>query len=513
MAEIDRTNALAERLRADTLSALELFAVYLGERLGLYRALADGEPVTSIELATRTGIAERYIREWLEHHAANGLIEVDDQTAERLSRRYHLPPEHVPVLADVDDLRYQAHRGIDVARAARSLPDVVDAYRAGGAPPPILWEPEGRAESNRPTYLNLLGTQWLPSIPDVDRRLRAEPPARIADVACGMGWSSIAMALAYPAVSVHGFDLDEDAIEAARRYAEREGVSERVTFSVSDASDPGLAGRFDLVTILEALHDMTRPVEALRVARAMLADGGSVLVGDEPVGESFTAPAPEADQYAYGWSLVACLPAAMGDPETAATGTVMRPGTLRRYAADAGFRKVEIPIETDDWRFYRLIPEWDVEPIRHTVTVRRDLEGSFDLFTEQMGSWWPLDAYSRAVSEFEGEGLHAVRLEFQARAGGSILEHMSDGRSLPWGEVIAWHPPHSVLMAWRPHSSPEPPTEVEVRFTAREDGTLIELEHRGWERLSEDFRAGLYGIYARGWITTLERYATAATSG
>jgi uncharacterized protein YndB with AHSA1/START domain len=150
------------------------------------------------------------------------------------------------------------------------------------------------------------------------------------------------------------------------------------------------------------------------------------------------------------------------------------------------------------------------EPIRRTVTVRRDPEVAFHLFTEQMGSWWPLDAYSRAVSEFEGEGLHVARLEFQARMGGSILEHMSDGRILPWAEVIAWHPPHSVVMAWRPHSSPQPPTEVDVRFTAREDGTLVQLEHRGWERLSEDFRAGLYGIYARGWITTLERYAAAA---
>jgi SAM-dependent methyltransferase len=357
MAQTDPAGALAERIRANTMSALELFSLYLGKRLGLYRALADDGPATSTELAARTGTAERYIREWLEHHAANGFLEVDDPAADPLARRYHLPPEHVPVLADEDDIRYQAHRGIDIARAARSLPDVVEAYRTGGAPPPLRWEPEGRADSNRPTYLNLLGSEWLPSIPDVDRRLRADPPARIADVACGMGWSSIAMARAYPTVSVHGFDLDEDAIAAARGHAEREGVSERVGFSVSDASDPGLAGRFDLVTILEALHDMTRPVEALRVARTMLAEGGSVLVGDEPVGETFTAPAPEADRYAYGWSLVACLPAAMGDPETAATGTVMRPDTVRRYAADAGFSTVEIPIETQDWRFYRLRPE------------------------------------------------------------------------------------------------------------------------------------------------------------
>jgi hypothetical protein len=130
-----------------------------------------------------------------------------------------------------------------------------------------------------------------------------------------------------------------------------------VSIAAADALDPNLAGTFDLVTILEALHDMTRSVEALRVARAMLVGGGSVIVADEPVEEAFSAPAPETDRYAYGWSLVACLPAAMGDPETAATGTVMRPDTLRLYASDAGFREVEIlPIPTDHWRFYRLHP-------------------------------------------------------------------------------------------------------------------------------------------------------------
>ena len=152
-----------------------------------------------------------------------------------------------------------------------------------------------------------------------------------------------------------------------------------------------------------------------------------------------------------------------------------------------------------------------VEPIRHMVTVRGVPERAFELFTEQMGTWWPVESYSRAVSEFEH--VRVAELEFQARMGGSVLEHLSDGRILPWAEVIAWHPPHSVVMAWRPHSSPEPPTEVEVTFTERGDGTLVELEHRGWERLSEDFRAGLYDTYARGWITTLRCFAAAADRG
>ena len=155
--------------------------------------------------------------------------------------------------------------------------------------------------------------------------------------------------------------------------------------------------------------------------------------------------------------------------------------------------------------------EAPVKPIRQTVTVRSDPERAFELFTEQIGTWWPVDAYSRAVSEFENEEVQVARLEFQARMGGRILEHTSDGRILPWAEVIAWHPPHSITMAWRPHSEPEPPTEVEVTFTPQDGGTLVELEQRGWERLSQAFREGLYEIYARGWITTLGRFAAAAT--
>ena len=129
----DRTQALVDRLRANTLGALELYTLYLGERLGLYRALADGEPVTSSELAERTITAERYVREWLEQHAASGLLDVDDPAAEPLARRYRMPPEHVPVLADPDHLLYDAYKGVDIVRAARLLPDLVEAFRSGGA--------------------------------------------------------------------------------------------------------------------------------------------------------------------------------------------------------------------------------------------------------------------------------------------------------------------------------------------------------------------------------------------
>ena len=116
------------------------------------------------------------------------------------------------MLVDRDDVRFGAYRAIDIVRAARPLPDLVDAFRTGTAPPSLPWEPEGRAADNRAVYLAYLGNQWLPAIADIDRRLRADPPARVADFACGLGWSSIAIARAYRLVTVYGFDLDTAAI-------------------------------------------------------------------------------------------------------------------------------------------------------------------------------------------------------------------------------------------------------------------------------------------------------------
>jgi 2-polyprenyl-3-methyl-5-hydroxy-6-metoxy-1,4-benzoquinol methylase len=346
---------LSNRLFRNAVGALELYTVYVGERLGLYRTLAEVGPATSRQLAARTGTTERYVREWLEHHATAGLVDVDDVTAEPLERRYFLPPDHVAVLADPDHPQYQGYKGVELVRAARPLPDVVTAFRTGGAPPPLPWEPEGRAEVNRAVFLNYLGTTWLPAIPDINSRLRAAPPAHVADIACGSGWSSIAMANAYPMITVDGFDLDSDVVAAATQNSADEGVADRVAFRVADAST--VSGEYDLVTIIEALHDMSRPVEALAAARSMLCRGGCVIVVDERTEDQLTPRAGRLEQYHYGWSVVSCLPSAMGDPQTQATGAVMRPSTLRRYAEEAGLGRFEVlDVETDFWRFYRLQP-------------------------------------------------------------------------------------------------------------------------------------------------------------
>ena len=163
------------------------------------------------------------------------------------------------------------------------------------------------------------------------------------------------MAKAYPNARVDGFDLDPASIELAREVARSEGVTNHVDFQVRDAADPELADRYDLVTVFEAVHDMAKPVEALRAIRGLLAEGGVALVADERVADEFTAPGDDVERVMYGWSILHCLPVGREEQPSAATGTAMRESTFRRYAAEAGFGKVEVvPIEHDFWRFYRL---------------------------------------------------------------------------------------------------------------------------------------------------------------
>ena len=212
-----------------------------------------------------------------------------------------------------------------------------------------------RRDANRPVFSNLLGAEWLPSIDDVHERLVADPPARVADVACGAGWSSIAIARAYPKVTVDGLDLDEASVELAQANLAGTGVEDRVSFQHRDAGDPELAGSYQLVTVFEALHDMSRPVDVLRALRSLVADDGAVLVMDERVADSFTAPGDEIERLMYTYSILCCLPVGLADTPSAGTGTVMRADTVRRYASEAGFEEVEVlPIEHDFFRLYRL---------------------------------------------------------------------------------------------------------------------------------------------------------------
>jgi SAM-dependent methyltransferase len=356
-AQPTQTEALVERLFGAAIDTLEIASVHLGGRLGFYRALADGGDATPAELAARTGTVERYVREWLEQQAVAGFLSVDEADAEPAERRYGLPAAHRPVFVDEENLSYLAPLPRLAVGVLGPMDALLEAYRSGGGVPYEAYGADvrdGVGAINRPMFVNQLAG-WLAAIPDVDKRLRAQPPARVADVACGSGWSSIAIARAYPEVTVDAIDVDAESIEAARRNVADAGVADRVRPAVHDASDAELQGRYDLVTIFEALHDMNHPVEALRTARNMLAEGGSVVIGDEGVAERFTAPGDELERFNYGWSILHCLAVGMLDHDSAGTGAVIRADTVRAYATRAGFGSVDVlPIEHDFWRFYRL---------------------------------------------------------------------------------------------------------------------------------------------------------------
>lgn len=358
--EIARRDRLVDQVFRAALGGFDLAALYLGERLGLYRALEADGPLTSATLATGEGLNERFVREWLEQQAVSGILDVEGADLGPTERRYRLPAAHAEVLLHPESLAHSAPLARGVVASMLMLPLLLEAYRTGeGVPRERYGEDmrEAQAAGNRPIFMALLGAEWLPAVPDVHARLLAEPPARVADVACGAGWSTIAMAKAYPTAVVEGFDLDAASVSLARRNAADSGLADRITFAVRDAADPSAAGRYDLVTVFEALHDMTRPVEALAAMRAMLAPGGSVLVVDERVAETFTAPGDDVERFMYGWSIINCLATGMTEPGAAGTGTVLRPSTMEGYAREAGFGSFEIlPIEHETFRFYRLQP-------------------------------------------------------------------------------------------------------------------------------------------------------------
>ena len=351
-------DTFVERLMKSTAGVFDIFTIYIGHKLGFYDALAGGDFLNSTELASRTGTHERYVREWLEQQTVSGILQVENAERDAKARRFRMPAGHAEVLVDRDSLNYLAPLAQLLAGAVYPLESILNAYRNGGGVPYADYGRdmfEGQASMNRAMFLKQLGAEWLAAIPDVHSRFEANPPARVADIGCGAGWSSIGLAEAYPKVRVDGYDLEASAIEMARANCSQAGLSHRVSFYTRDASDPMLSGRYDLVTAFQCVHDMSDPVGALRTMRNLAGDNGVVIVVDERVGDAFTEKGNDVEWMMYGWSVLHCLPAGMANQPSTETGTVMRADTLRSYAQSAGFRDIEVlPIEHLFFRFYRL---------------------------------------------------------------------------------------------------------------------------------------------------------------
>jgi 2-polyprenyl-3-methyl-5-hydroxy-6-metoxy-1,4-benzoquinol methylase len=337
-----KAEELAGTLFMACLATMELANVELGVRLGLYEALEGAGAVTPGELAARAGIAERYAQEWLEQQAVAGIVEVADATAPAAARRFTLPNAHAHVLLDDDSDACMKPCAAVVPWLGKAIEIMVEEFRRGdGASFGAFDLHDIQAAFTRPVFANHLTQSWLPALPEVQVKLTAGEPVRIAEVGCGEGLAAVSIARAYANAAVDGFDLDEASITAARKAAAEAGVADRARFEVRDAADPTIVGDYDLVMAIEMLHDVPDPVGILRTMRTLAGASGTVLVVDERAEESFTVPTSEMERFFYAFSTLHCLAVSMQDGG-AGTGTVMRPGTLRRYATEAGFAQVDV---------------------------------------------------------------------------------------------------------------------------------------------------------------------------
>lgn len=348
-----KVDTFAERLFGDLNAGMTCITLYVGHKLGLFDALNQAGPVTSQQFAQLTGNSERYMREWLFCLAAGEYIDYD-----AASETFSLSTEHAQVLIDPDNPSYALGVMAWIPSVMGALPTLMEAFRTGGGVP---LEEYGRdfvdaqGFCNRPMFKNDYVSTWIPAMPDVHTKL--QQGGRVAEVGCGIGWSSIALAQGFPNAQVEGIDPDEASIKEARRNAAESGVSNQVTFHLKTVEEAPCQGPYDLVTAFECIHDMPYPVEALRQMRQLALPGGAVLIADEKVEDTLEENTNFMGHLYYNFSVLHCLPQAMVFPNTAGTGTVITPSTMRKYAAEAGFSQVDVlPIENPMFRFYRLTP-------------------------------------------------------------------------------------------------------------------------------------------------------------
>jgi 2-polyprenyl-3-methyl-5-hydroxy-6-metoxy-1,4-benzoquinol methylase len=357
--QAQEAGALSSRLFLASLGCAELMTIYIGLRLGLYERLSAG-PATPASLAEDAQIAPRYARVWLEQQAVSGMLKVSGVDRPPGERLYRLPRGHADALLDPDSPSSVAPLALlPIGGMSRVLPDLLRAFKSGGGVPYAAYGEDlrgGQSGLNRPVFVHHLAEWVRTAMPDVHERLQ-RPGARIADVACGVGWSTIALASAYPGARVDGVDLDEPSIREARENARQRDLGDRIRFHATDIAERRGRDSYDLVCVCDALHDMARPVDVLAACRAVLAPKGSMLLMEPRVLDDFCAPADELERFMYAISVLHCLPVGLSEQPSAATGTVMRSATVRDYARRAGFTAVTVlDVEHRFHRLYRLDP-------------------------------------------------------------------------------------------------------------------------------------------------------------
>jgi 2-polyprenyl-3-methyl-5-hydroxy-6-metoxy-1,4-benzoquinol methylase len=314
--------------------------VVIGDRLGLYRTLAEAGPLTPGELAERTGTAERYVREWCNAQAASGWIAYDGDG------RYSMSPEQALMFANPGSPAFVGGAFQIALGSADAREHITEAFRSGAG---FGWHEhtddvfDGCRRFFEPGYRANLVQSWIPALDGVEEKLRAG--GRIADIGCGQGASAIIMAEAFPAARVHGSDYHEGSIAEARRLAGEAGVGDRATFAVEPA-EALAGGGYDLVTSFDCLHDMGDPVAVARHVRAALAPDGTWMIVEPRAGDTVEENLNPVGRAYYAFSTLLCTPSSLSQEGGLALGAQAGIGRLTEVLSTAGFGRVRLASET-----------------------------------------------------------------------------------------------------------------------------------------------------------------------
>lgn len=339
--DLQKLDTLVGRLVGDVGAAVSGALVVLGDRLGIFKAMADGAPVGTRELATKTGVKERYLREWLSAQAAADYVTYHEETD-----RFSLTPEQAMVFAEENSPAFFVGAFEVVQSMWMDEPKIADAFRTGRG---VGWHEHstclfrGTERFFRPGYNSHLVAEWIPALDGVEEKLKAG--ANVADVGCGHGASTILMAQAYPASRFSGFDYHAPSIEKARFAAEDAGVADRVRFEQSSAAEyPG--HDYDMIAMFDCLHDMGDPIGAGQHVRETLARDGTWMIVEPFAHDHLKDNLNPVGRVFYGASTMICTPASLSQEVGLGLGAQAGEMKLRKVALDAGFSHFRRATET-----------------------------------------------------------------------------------------------------------------------------------------------------------------------
>jgi 2-polyprenyl-3-methyl-5-hydroxy-6-metoxy-1,4-benzoquinol methylase len=339
--DMGKLNAFMGRAVGDMGAAMHSVLIVLGDRLGLYKAMGDSLPVSPAELAKRTGTNERYVREWLNANAASGYMTYDAATG-----KYTLPPEQAFALATENSPAFIPGIFHIVSACFHDARKIEDAFRTGKG---VGWHEHhhdlfhGTERFFRPGYIANLTSSWIPALDGVEAKLKAG--AKVADIGCGLGASTILMAKTYPKSEFYGFDYHEGSIALAKEAAKKEGVADRIKFEVASAK--GYPGKdYDFVAFFDCLHDMGDPKGAAAYVRSTLKPDGTWMIVEPYAEDATEGNHNPVGRVFYSASTMLCVPASMSQEVGAALGAQAGEGRIKEMVTGGGFTRFKRATQT-----------------------------------------------------------------------------------------------------------------------------------------------------------------------